>query len=133
MKTSAILQEAYERVSTPETRVKNRLAVNSMGMKVHPSAEHDVVAFNSVGSLLRSLGLHHEDSSPRSLQSATQRLFAGNSYAFLTDAANSLGFKTVGELDEFGTASQHQQMWENAITSAFIAEDLRDASGELAL
>src|SRR6185312_10572101 len=118
-----------ERVSSQEARVKNRLAVNSMGGKVHPCAENDIVAFNTVGSLLRSLGKHHEDTTPRSLRSPTQRLFASDAYAFLKDAANSLGFKTISDLDEFGNETHWRQMWENAITSALISEDLSQVAG----
>lgn len=133
MKTSAILQEARERISSPDSYVKNRLAVNSMGGKVHPSAEGDVTAFNSVGSLLRTLGNHPEETTVRALRSATQRLFAGDSYTFLTEAANNLGFKTISDLDEFGTKSQRDQMWDNAIQNALITEDLRDLSGNRSL
>ncbi len=129
MKTSAILIQAMERVSEPDAFVKNRLAVTSVGFKTNPCSAEDVVAFNTVGSLLRTLSKHPEDTTPRSLRSPTQRLFASDAYSYLTDCAKALGFKTISDLDEFGSAAQRQLMWDNALTSALIAEEISDHDG----
>lgn len=125
MKTSAILQEALERVLDPPSRSKKLLAVSSLGFKTHPAAE-DVVALSTVGTLMRTLSKTHEDSSPRSLKSMTTRLFISDAYSFLTSAARSLGFSSISDLDELGNESEWRQMWENAITSAYIWEEMFD-------
>jgi hypothetical protein len=128
MKSSALLQEALLLIqASEEGRSKNQLAVTSLGVKIQPWSSHnDIVSLSSIGALLRVLNKHSEDTTSRCIKSPTQRLFASDAYSYLTDAAQLLGFKTVSDADEFGTDKQWEQMWDNAMTSAFIAEEVGD-------
>lgn len=121
MKTSELIQEAYKLVSDPAHRCKHALAANSLGFKTHPAAE-DVERLSSVGALIRTLSRQYEDGIPPRTRSLTQKLFFSNAYSFLTGAAQQLGFKTMTDLDEFGTESQFDEMWDIAVSTATMIE-----------
>lgn len=121
MKTTELLQAAFQLVADPAHRCKHALSVSSMGLKTHPTAE-DVERLSAVGALLRMLGKHYEEGSPPRTRSLTQKLFFSNAYSFLTGAAHHLGFKTITDLDEFGTDQQFDEMWEIAISTATMLE-----------
>lgn len=122
MKASAVLQEAYDRLSSTETsRQKTVLAMNDMGMRVHPTS-NSAVSWSTVGSLMTSLDRNREDGSLPT-RSVTQRLFYSDSYGYLTEAAQHMGFRTISDLEEFGTDEQFLQMWEAAIATAHLCEN----------
>lgn len=121
MKTSDLLQEAYSRVSPPHDRSRKHLAVNSLGLKTHPTAE-DVEAYSSVGTLMKSLETAREEGTPPRTKSIAQKMFFSSGYSYLMMAARQLGFSSVSELDEFGTDEQFVHMWENAISTALVVE-----------
>ena len=120
LKTSALLHDAFQRIASPETRVRKVLAANSMGMRTHPTAE-DVEAWSSIGSLMKSLSMHYEEGSLKAI-SLTQKLFFSTGYSLLTEAAQHIGFKTVSDLDELSNEQQFYEMWEAAIATAELCE-----------
>jgi len=122
LKTSVLLQTALHQLLMMG-RSKTELALSDSGSTVHFSYSGAVV-FNSIGSVLHLLAKNVESSSnPETAHcSATQRLFVSDAYGFLTEAAKYLGFKTVSDLDEFGTQDQWEKMWEIAISNALLLE-----------